>query len=47
MEAAGNTRSRDERTVRLVRDGRVTATAHYLRFSKGWMEATDESCAGF
>lgn len=47
VEAAGNTRSQDERTVRLVRDGRVTATAHYLKFSKGWMEATDESCAGF
>jgi hypothetical protein len=47
VEAAGNTRSQDERTVRVVRDGRVVATAHYLRFSKGWMEATEESCAGF
>ncbi len=47
VEAAGNTRSRDERTVRVVRDGRVIATAHYLKFSTGWLEATDETCAEF
>jgi hypothetical protein len=44
VEAAGNTRSRDERTVRVVRDGKVVATAHYLKFSTGWME---ENCVGF
>ena len=47
VEIAGNTRSRDEKTVRVVRDGEVVATAHYLKFSTGWMEATDENCAGF
>lgn len=46
VETAGNTQSRDERTVRVVRDGKVVVTAHYLKFSRGWMEATDESCAG-
>ena len=47
VEDAGNTRSRDERTVRVVRDGKVVATAHYLKFSTGCMEATDEYCLGF
>ncbi len=47
VEIAGNTQSRDERTVRVVRGGRVIATAHYIKFSTGWMEATDESCAEF
>ena len=47
VEAAGNTQSAEERTVRVVRDGRVVATPHYLKFSGGWMEATDDSCAGF
>jgi hypothetical protein len=47
VEAAGNTRRRDERTVRVVRDGKVVATAHYLKFSTGWMEATSENCARF
>jgi hypothetical protein len=47
VEAAANTRSRDERTVRVVRDGKVVAAAHYLKFSTGWMEATDENCVGF
>jgi len=47
VEAAGNTRSRDERTVRVVRDGEVVATAHYLKFSAGWLKATDENCAKF
>ena len=47
VEAAGDTRSRDERTVRVVRNGKVVATAHYLKFSTGWMEATEENCVGF
>jgi len=47
VEVAGNTLSRDERTVRVVRDGEVVATAHYLKFSAGWLKATDENCAKF
>ena len=47
VEAAGNTHRRDERTARVVRDGRVMATAHYLEISTGWVEAMDENCAGF
>jgi hypothetical protein len=47
VEAAGNTRSRDERTVRVVHDGKVVATAHYPKFSTGWMGATEENCVGF
>ena len=43
VEAAGNTLSKDERTVRVVRDGKVVACAHYLEFSTGWMEATSEN----
>ena len=35
VEIAGNTRSRDERTVRVARNGKVVATAHYLKFSTG------------
>jgi hypothetical protein len=47
VETAGYPESRDERTVRVVRDGKVVATAHYLRFSAGWLEGTEENCAGF
>jgi len=31
----------------MVRNGKVVATAHYLKFSTGWMEATEENCVGF
>ncbi len=47
VEAAGNTRSRDEKTVRVVRDGKVVANAHYLLFSDGWVEGSSDNCSGF
>lgn len=47
VEIAGNVQSKDEKTVRVVRDGRIVATAHYLKFSTGWMKATGENCIGF
>ena len=47
VEAAGNTQSKDERTVRVLRDGKVVATAHYLKFSTGWIEATEENCVEY
>lgn len=47
VEIAGNIQSADEKTVRVVRDGKVVATAHYLKFSTGWAKATDENCVGF
>jgi len=39
VEIAGNMRSRDEKTVRVVRDGKVVANAHYMRVSDGWLGA--------
>ena len=47
VEIAGYPESRGEKTVRVVREGKVVATAHYLEFSTGWLEATEENCAGF
>lgn len=47
VEVAGYPKNQDERTVRVVRDGKVVATAHYLEFSTGWLEATEENCAEF
>lgn len=47
VEAVGNTRSRGERTVRVVRDGKVVANAHYIRISRGWLGGLTENCAGF
>ena len=47
VEIAGYPESRDERTMRVVRDGKVVATAHYIKLSTGWLEATDENCAEF
>jgi hypothetical protein len=35
VKVAGYPESRDESTVRVVRDGKVVATAHYHRFSAG------------
>lgn len=46
VEVAGNTRSRDEKTVRVVRDGKVVANAHYFRVSDGWLGGPTENCAG-
>jgi hypothetical protein len=46
VEIAGNTRNRDEKTVRVVRDGEVVANAHYFRTSDGWLGGLTENCAG-
>jgi hypothetical protein len=47
VEIAGNTQSRDEKTVRVVRDGKVVANAHYIQVSDGWLGGLIENCAGF
>ena len=47
VEIAGNTQSRDEKTVRVVRDGEVVANAHYMRVSDGWLGGLTENCAKF
>ena len=47
VEIAGYPESRDEKHVRVVRDGKVIATAHYLRVSDGWLGGLTENCAGF
>lgn len=46
VEIAGNTQNRDEKTVRVVRDGEVVANAHYFRTSDGWLGGLTENCAG-
>ncbi len=45
VEIAGNTQNRDEKTVRVVRDGEVVANAHYFRTSSGWLGGLIENCA--
>jgi hypothetical protein len=45
VEIAGNTQSRDEKTVRVVRDGEVVANAHYMQVSDGWLGGLTENCA--
>ena len=45
VEIGGNTRNRDEKTVRVVRDGEVIANAHYFRVSNGWLGGLTENCA--
>jgi hypothetical protein len=46
VEIAGNTQNRDEKSVRVVRDGEVVANAHYFRTSSGWLGGLIENCAG-
>lgn len=46
VEISGNTQNRDEKTVRVVRDGEVVANAHYFRTSDGWLGGLTENCAG-
>lgn len=46
VEIAGNTQKRGEKTVRVVRDGKVVANAHYFRVSNGWLGGLIENCAG-
>jgi hypothetical protein len=47
VELAGYTESRDHRTVRVVRDGRVIATVVYIREGKGWLQDHYEACESF
>jgi hypothetical protein len=45
--AAGYPESRDERAVRVIRDGRVIFTVSYHREGGGWLEESFFSCEGF
>ncbi len=47
VEIAGYPRSREKRTVRVVRDGRIAATVEFIRESGGWRESSVSNCAGF
>jgi hypothetical protein len=48
VELAGYPEARGERTARVVRDGRVVATAHYYRAEGGgWLGDSIERCAEF
>jgi hypothetical protein len=47
IEIAGYPRSGEKRTVRVVRDGRITATVEFIRESSGWRESSFSNCAGF
>ena len=47
VELAGYPESREYRTVRVVRDGRVIAKIVYFREGKGWLQDQYEACANF
>ena len=47
VEIAGYPRSREMRTVRVVRDARIAATVEFIRESGGWRESSVSNCAGF
>lgn len=47
VELAGYPQSREHRTVRVVRDGRVTAKIVYFREEKGWLQDHYEACGRF
>ncbi|HEX6710137.1 MAG TPA: hypothetical protein VF068_07370 [Rubrobacter sp.] len=47
VEFAGYTESRDYRTVRVVRDGRVIAKVVYFREGEGWLQDHYEACGSF
>lgn len=47
VEVAGYPESRGERTVRVVREGRVVAVVEYFRESGGWLGSGYSACAGF
>jgi hypothetical protein len=47
VELAGYPGSREQRIVRVVRDGRITATVQFLRESGRWRESSVSYCAGF
>ena len=47
VELAGYPKSRDSRTVRVVREGRVVAAVAFFADSGGWLEDSTSNCAGF
>jgi hypothetical protein len=47
VELAAYPESRDNSTVRIVREGRVIATVVYFREGKGWLQDHYEACASF
>ena len=47
VELAGYPKSRDSRTVRVVREGRVVAAVVFFADSGGWLEDSTSNCAGF
>ena len=47
VEAAGYPESRDGRTVRAIRDGRVVAVFEYRREESGWLENGYSACEDF
>lgn len=47
VELAGYTESRDNRTVRIVREGRVIATVAYTGGEEGWLQDHYEACESF
>ncbi|QIN81191.1 hypothetical protein GBA63_00090 [Rubrobacter tropicus] len=47
VELAGYPKLPDYRIVRVVRDGRVVATVHFLGEGDGWLQDSYEACEGF
>ena len=47
VELAGYPESKEHRTVRVVRDGRVVAAVVYFREGKGWLQDHYEACESF
>lgn len=47
VEMAGYQESKEHRTVRVVRDGRVIATVAYFREGKGWLQDHYDACESF
>jgi len=47
VELAGYPKSPERRTVRVVRDGRITATIEFLRERDGWRASSVSNYAGF
>ena len=47
VELAGYPELRDRRIVRVVRDGRVVATIHFLGEPGDWLQDRYEACVGF
>ncbi len=47
VQLAGYPKLKDRRIVRVVRDGRVVATVHFLGERGGWLQDRYEACEGF